>query len=85
MSIADRIQKILTALKAVSWDLVIALLVDIKEATVELWAAITSMSLQGAFNAAMRLVGLAETLWAQVGKALTDILDAIRTTNTGSK
>lgn len=85
MSILDRITKVLVALKAISWDLLFNLATDIVEAFEELWQAIRTGSIQGVINAVMRLVGMVETVISQVGQAITAILDALRTSNTGDK
>ena len=81
MTIVDRVKKILDAVVDIL-QIFSGILKDVVEAVKELVAI---KDVQGAINAIMRLVAIVETVISQIGQAITDILDAVRTTNTGAK
>ena len=73
----DRINKVIKAIGDIL-AIVPKVLEDIYMAVMGLLKAIKAGDIQGGINALVRLVAILETVWLQIGKAITDLLDAAR-------
>lgn len=85
MGIVDRLRLLLHVVLDVSWDLLHELLVDIKDAILQAVQFFRTGNFQAGFNAVIQVIAMVETLWSQVGQAITDLLDVFRTSNVGTK